>query len=218
MHWLFDINSTVVKFSEYSLSYLELFSVLAALLTVWLAAKNNIHTWTVNLFAVSGFFLLFYQTQLYADMLLQIFFFCTSFIGFALWKKPKNKISSLKFDSFLSWVLKGGFAALGLGVINSKLHVVYPMLFPLPAAFPLSDAFTTVFSVIATIFLIQRKIQAWVLWIAVDLISCFVYFHRGLYLVSLEYLLFLFMAIYGFFAWRNEMETEIKFAFTNLKR
>lgn len=204
MNWLSSLNNAVFQFSEYSLSYLELLSVLAALLSVWLAAKNNIHTWTVNLFAVTGFFFLFYQSQLYADMLLQIFFFCTSFVGFFLWKQPQNKMSSLTNEAFLLWSLKGGFAVLGLGAITSRLHIVYPLLFPIQAAFPLSDAFTTVFSVIATVLLIKRKLQAWIFWVAVDLVSCLVYFYRGLYLVSLEYVVFLFMAIYGFVVWKKQ--------------
>jgi nicotinamide mononucleotide transporter len=204
---LFDIGNVLIEIGTYPISYLEAFSVLTALISVWLAAKNNIHTWTVGLVSVSAFFCLFYQAQLYSDMLLQAFLFATSLLGIISWKRSERNISTITTKNFNRLVLIASSGAIILGLIISSIHLWVPEWFPLAAEFPYLDAFTTTFSVVATILLIKRILECWWFWIAVDVVAIFIYFHRGLYVVSVEYLIFLGMAIYGLHRWKKTLES-----------
>ena len=54
-------------------------------------------------------------------------------------------------------------------------------------------------------FMARRKIEHWILWIVGDIISIPLYFHKGLYFTSIQYLTFTIIAILGFFTWLKEL-------------
>jgi nicotinamide mononucleotide transporter len=61
-------------------------------------------------------------------------------------------------------------------------------------------------SIIATVLLANKKIETWLLWIAVDLICVFLFFKKGVVFLGLEYLIFLGLATYGLMNWQKEMK------------
>src|SRR5438094_8057596 len=63
----------------------ELAGVGFGLLSVWLTVKRSIWCWPTGIVSVAAFALLFFEIKLYADMLLQVFFLVTSFLGWYLW-------------------------------------------------------------------------------------------------------------------------------------
>lgn len=205
MFELFDIKNVMTEIWGYSLSYLEVFAVMTALVSVFLAAKNNIHTWTTGIVSVVMFFILFYQVQLYSDMLLQGFFFVTSILGIIWWKKPQVKVSSIGIRSLIVWKMVGIITAVLLGFVMSQVHTWFPQFFLKAAEFPYADAFTTTLSIIATILLIKRKLECWYFWFIVDILAIYIYHQREIYLVSIEYFIFLCMVVYGYFNWKKEL-------------
>ena len=84
-----SLNQTLVEVLGYPLSFLELFGTLTGLVTVWLAARAHILTWPTGLINNLAFFLIFYQVQLYSDMLLQIYFFVISLYGWWYWQRSQ---------------------------------------------------------------------------------------------------------------------------------
>jgi len=206
MHWLLDIKNVVIEIKGYPISYIEAFSVLTALVSVWLAAKNNIHTWTVGIVSVIAFFFLFYQVQLYSDMLLQAFFLVTSALGILWWNKAQSTLNKLSKDHMILVWLLVLFFSWALGMFMKDIHTILPLYFTLPAEYPFSDAFTTVGSIVATILLIRRTLQTWILWLSIDAVAIVVYYQRDLYVVSAEYLVFACMALYGLYRWNKEFK------------
>jgi nicotinamide mononucleotide transporter len=199
------LNHTLVELLGYPLSFLELFGTLTGLVTVWLAARAHILTWPTGLVNNLAFFLLFYQVQLYADMLLQVYFFVISLYGWWHWKrKPETKpgnISVLSSQQCL-WLVGGTGALVALlGFALSGIHRHLPQIFPQPAAYPYADAFITVLSMLATWVMARKKLECWVLWILVDGVSIGLYSLRGIRLIALEYVVFLIICIFGFIKW-----------------
>ena len=101
-------------------------------------------------------------------------------------------------------------ATVFLGYFISMIHIWLPQVFIKPAAYPYFDAYTTVLSVIATIWMARRIIESWVLWVLVDMVAIAIYFLKGIKLVSLEYLIFLIMSVYGLIAWIKEYRIEME--------
>ena len=152
---LLDINYSLFEVFGYQMSFIELFGTLTGLTSVWLAAKANVHTWTIGIFNVIAFFIIYYQIQLYSDMFLQVFFLGMSILGIWQWlkKKPANKdkkVSALKpkFRIILSVSIIG--ITLILGYIIARIHLYFPDYFNKPASYPYPDALTTVLSIFAT--------------------------------------------------------------------
>ena len=113
-------------------------------------------------------------------------------------------MSTIGLESLAVWMLTGMTAALVLGFFMSQIHLWLPEYFPKEAEFPYTDALTTTFSVIATILLIKRKLECWLFWFVVDVLAIYIYYQRGIYLVSLEYFIFLCIVVYGYINWRQE--------------
>ena len=72
---------------------------------------------------------------------------------------------------------------------------------PKPDAFPFWDATMTVLSVVAQILMTRKYVENWILWVVVNLISVGVYAAQGVYAMSLEYLILLFIAANGTRLW-----------------
>ena len=206
----FDINNTFFTVMGYPMSYLEFFGTLAGLIAVWLSARTNVLSWPIGLINVSLFFFLFYQVQLYPDMLLQLFFFVTNLIGWWRWKHPDKNEEDQKHELKVSYMPIRQMlflSAIGLtgtfifGTFASRLHEFFPSLFGLPSAFPYLDSFVTVMSIVATFLMIQKKVECWILWIVIDIIATYVYFAKGIKFVGIEYLLFCFLAAFGLINW-----------------
>ena len=47
------------------------------------------------------------------------------------------------------------------------------------------DAFTTIFSIIATFFLVRRKLDNWMYWVMIDAVYVYLYASRGAFLFAL---------------------------------
>jgi len=210
---LFSVGTIFFTFLGYQMSYLEFFGTLFTGASVLLAAKNKISTWWVSIIGIILYGFLFYQVSLYSDLLEQAYYFVTAFWGWYLWSNKGNKSGStelsvsktdLKLNIIAGIILIALSAALGF--FMTKIHLIIPVMFPVKASLPYLDAFTTVMSFVATIYLAKRKIENWYLWIAVDIIGIWLYWEKGVGFLSLLYFAFLINAFYGFAKWKKEMK------------
>jgi nicotinamide mononucleotide transporter len=208
---LFSVDSTFFTILNYPMSYIEFFGTLANLACVWLIAKKNILSWPVGIVGVVLFAALFYQINLYADLLEQFYYFITGIAGWYVWARRSNKegrqdnqeievVVGAKQDN-IKLLLVAIFGSLILSYTMLNIHVWLPALFPEKASLVVPDAITTVVSFIAQYLLIKKRLESWVLWISVDVVAVWLYWYKGVPFVSLLYLVFLFMAIDGFRTW-----------------
>lgn len=196
------------------MSYLEFFAVITGLIAVWLSAKEHISNWGIGLISVVLMGILFYQIQLYPDLFLQVFFFITNLLGWWNWRRPRKeeknykmelKVSSIKISEWMVLAVIVILSSSILGFFASNLHNILPKFFSLPSAFPYLDSCTTMLSIVATYLLIQKKVEAWILWILVDIICTYIYFVKGVKFLSIEYFIFTLIAFFGFYNWQKSM-------------
>lgn len=204
---IFDISNIAIVILDYPLSWIELIGTIFGLITVYLASRENILTWPTGLINVAFFFFLFYQVNLYSDMVLQVYFFIMSLYGWYFWRtKPNNQaITSLSHDWQKKYAIILVLGSVALGILMTNVHLILPTIFDVPAAYPFADAFTTVASIMATILLSRKVLENWYLWIAVDLVSILLYTLKGINLVAIEYIVFLIICIFGLIKWRRSL-------------
>jgi nicotinamide mononucleotide transporter len=208
MHF-FSIDNTMFTLLDYPMSYLEFFGTIFNLICVWLVARNNIWNWPIGILGVILFAVLFYQIQLYSDLIEQFYFLITGFYGWWAWTYYKNKNKEKKEfqitkNSLIQNSIYVGIIFIGtliMGYFMGNIHLYLPKIFAIPASFPYLDAFTTVMSFTATILMIYKKIECWPLWILVDIIGVWLYFAKGVVFVSLLYFIFLILASKGLYNW-----------------
>jgi len=79
---ILSTNTIVFSLLHYDVSAIELIGTIAGSLSVWWATKNNVLTWHIGFVNVIAFLLIFFQVQLYADVLLQVFYLFATAYGF----------------------------------------------------------------------------------------------------------------------------------------
>lgn len=179
---------------------LEWWGVATGILCVWLAAKNNIWSWPIAIISVVIYIFIFFDSKLYADMGLQVYFFATNIYGWYYWSQQKNNkasprpIALITQKEIIGSILGVVVFTLGLGLLLHKNT---------DASFPFIDSFCTAISLIAQVFLARRVLQNWLIWIFVDVIYVSLYFSKALYATGLMYVLYVMIATIGFIDWRK---------------
>ena len=70
---------------------------------------------------------------------------------------------------------------------------------------PLLDAFTSVFSIIATLMVIKKILENWLYFIAIDIASIYLYYSRDLNQTAILFLLYSIIAIVGYYNWTKSL-------------
>ena len=186
---------------EFNWSILETIAVILSLLYVYLAAHQNNLCWLAAVISVSLYIYICFNAKLYAETVLQVFYFLMAIYGFYSWKKNNSQlqISTWPIKKHLFIIFLGTILTFFLGFIFSNYT---------DAEMPLVDSFTSVFSVFATYMVVKKILSNWLYFIIIDIISTYLYFSRDLHLTSLLFLLYTFIAVAGFIKW-NRISTQV---------
>jgi nicotinamide mononucleotide transporter len=182
---------------------LEIAANVVTTVSIVLAGRNSAHTWWTGIIGCALFTLIFYQSQLYADVVLQLFFVGTSALGWWQWLRGVQgqplKISNAGSSLLICASLIGIATTIGYGALLHGLTDAYA---------PFVDSAVLVFSVIAQLMLMQRKRETWLFWIIVNSIAIPLYASRDLLLTSALYAAYWVNALVSWFAWRRSIRTQ----------
>ena len=206
----------------YDLSWIEAIGTIAGLLCIWLASLEKIVNYLFGLINVTLFAIIFFQIQLYASLLLQLFFFAANLYGWYAWSRQTSQneaelqIRWLPLPKAMAW-LAACVIAIGLmtvyidpvfavltqvavGVMQSMgMNVSMPVL--QPDAFPFWDSCMMVLSIAALVLMTRKYVENWLLWVVINVISVAIFALQGVYAMALEYLILTFIALNGSRMW-----------------
>jgi len=181
----------------------ELGGTVFGLIYVWLSISQNLHTWTAGIVTSLLYCWVFFEAKFYAGMGLQLYYLIISFYGWWSWHYEADKNATgeklrVSRTSRSLWVK--------LFILNFILTLLMYFLLRryTDSPIPFGDAFTTSLSIFATWMLARKKIEHWLIWIFVDLVSCGLYFYRGLYPTIFLFMVYTVMAVIGYYQWRKE--------------
>lgn len=222
----FSTANTLVQIplwgSVYDLSYIEAVGTIAGLLCILLASLEKTINYLFGLINVSLFAVIFFQIQLYANLLLQIFFFVANIYGWYAWSRvnssqqaelkirwlslPKASVTlvlsvlAILYLTFNIDVVFGVLATWAVEILNMLgANLAMPTI--KPDAFPFWDSTMTILSVVAMILMTRKYVENWLLWVIINVISIVIFFIQGVYAMSLEYLILLGIALNGSRLW-----------------
>jgi len=177
------------------MGWLQWFAFVFSILYVIYAARENIWCWLFGMVSVSFLFVIYYQTRLFSDALLQVFYMAMAVYGWITWSQT-NKEGSVPITT-LSPRMHFVLIAVGFGValLLGKFWTYFD------AALPYVDAFTSSFSIIATFMVARKILENWLYWIVIDLVCIFVYIDRSIYLIAFLFLVYTLLAVYGWKIW-----------------
>jgi nicotinamide mononucleotide transporter PnuC len=183
-------------------SWLEIVAMVTGVTSIWLNKKVNILVYPVGIISVLIYVYICYNAKLYADMIINFVYFVMSIYGWYNWARPhKNETSNKLKVGFQSQ--KARWISAGIALIS---FVVMAFLLSkyTDSDVPYIDAFTTALCIIGMFLAAQKKVENWIYYIIADLVSVPLYFYKGLIFTSVQYIIFLVIAVMAYITWRKE--------------
>ena len=184
----------------------ELAGTIFGLLSVWFSIRQSLITWPTGILTSFLYCVVFLEAKFYAGMVLQLYYLLISIYGWWNWTHggPADSGEAKLLISLTNKTLWIRLFCLNLLFV----FIIYCLLDRYTdSPIPFGDAFTTSLSIIATWMLARKKIEHWLLWIFVDLISASLYYYRGLYVTVFLFMVYTLMAVAGFYEWQKELKS-----------
>ena len=181
---------------------LEIIAVFLGISSVWFSKKNNILVFPTGMISTAIFIYLLYKWVLLGDMIINAYYFVMSIYGWYIWTRKKDN-SVTQITSINSKEKKVSIIIFVSSLMFIYLVYVYFNKWDSVTAY--IDNLTTAIFFVGMWLMAKRKIENWIFWIVGDIISVPLYFYRGLTFTSLQYLIFTFIAIAGYYSWKKTL-------------
>ncbi len=204
---------------------LEFIAAFFGIVSVFYAKKENILVFPTGVISTGLYIYLLYRWQLFGDLIINIYYTLMSLYGWYIWIKAvdedQNHIQitkSSKLDYIKSLVIFA-FSSIFVMIVYIKFNVIdTSMDFYSTLKFvwnhltsgsasqfrmitPYVDTFTTGAAFAAMWMMANKKLENWILWIIVNIVSIPLYFIKGFGFTGMQYLVFLVLAVFGYFSW-----------------
>lgn len=172
---------------------------------VVLAARKSKYSWWIGLLSTLLYLYIFYTSQLYADVLLQIFYIIITIYGLYTWAINKGEVTRMKFKNHLIYIFESLLFSGCIYYLITHLNLWFPKVVGYPASFPITDSMVAGFSIAATRLIAIKKLECWLWWILIDLTAVGIYFQKELYITTILFLIYSLLALYAFFEWKKTL-------------
>lgn len=183
---------------------LEMLAVALGLANVGLLVRRSIWNYPFGMAMVALYLVIFYEARLYAEAGLQVFFFVVQAWGWYLWARAGGMEHAVAVR-WMGWSARIVSLAIIAGItvgLGTLMHYLTD------AVMPFADAAIAAASVVAQILLSVRRIENWILWIAIDIGAIALYVSRDLHLTAGLYGAFLVLASAGLIQWMRAARAE----------
>ena len=201
MNQIFDFLFS--QYSSYSplFIYLELFAVIMNTASVVYAKRNNILVYPSGLIGTGIFVYILLNFSLLGDTIINAYFFSMSIYGWYFWSRKKDEV----FINQVSTIKRNEFKYLFILGISSLIFIyfVYEYFDKWNNWTAYVDNITTAIFFVAMWLMARRKVESWIFWIIGDIITVPLYFYKGLTISSIQYIIFLILAVLGYISWKQ---------------
>lgn len=206
----------------YQLSYIEGIGTICGLLCIWFASLEKPINFLFGILNITLFSIIFFQINLYANLLLQIFFLAANVYGWYAWTRKTSDneaVLKIRWLSPQKNMLLIGICVISILILTAYIDPIFAYLVKItvhalnqmglnvampvlePDAFPFWDSTMMVLSIAAQVLMTRKCVENWILWVIINVISVVIFAIQGVYAMSLEYLILLFIAINGTRLW-----------------
>lgn len=195
-------------FSQYQgisthLIVLEAIAILFGLLSVWYSKRENILVYPTGIISTAIYVYLLLVYELLGDMLINAYYFSMSIYGWYLWTR---KVDQTHFIPITRMTRKERRVAVILFIAAILLVVVvYELFDKWKSWYSYVDILTTAIFFVGMWLMAKKKLENWTYWIIGDIISVPLYLFKGMVLSSLLYATLTVIAIYGYIAWKKNL-------------
>ena len=161
-----------------------------------LVAINRRSNWIFYILQMLGLFIFSSLNHLYGDSINSLVYLIIGIIGFIRWgKEDKDKITFCGGKERLAYI----------SILVIATIITFFLFKNTNDPLPLLDALTTVSSLIATYYMVAKKIDTWAIWFINDILYIVEYFMLPNQAVMLGVLNIIWtgLAVYSFINWKK---------------
>ena len=181
---------------------IELIAASFGITSVIFAKNENILVFPTGIISTILYIIICYKFILYGDMLINIYYTFMSLYGWYVWNFKVSGENVVITTSKKDDVAKSIFIFLSTIVIISCIYVYFDRMRNMTDYL---DTFTTAIFFTAMWLMANKKIEHWIFWIIGNLISIPLYFVKGLGFSSIQFTIFLILAIIGYREWKKNL-------------
>ncbi len=190
---------SIFDLSFLGLSLIDWGATFFTLVYLYFAIRNNSICFLFGIIASALWMVTSYKAGLKFDAALQVFYILISILGIYRWRYGGSNKVELPISDH-TW--KQHLCIIGFGALSSWLLIHFSQYIEF-INFASLDAITTVFLIIGTILLIERKLSSWIYLVAADFVYIYIYGLSGLWLFVGIMILYIIFGINGYLNWKN---------------
>lgn len=174
---------------------IEILAVISTLLCVWFLNKKKTSGWWWSIITSSLYLILFNDTKLHFQSGLQIVFILQSIYAIFYWKETSytKTIAVAKNKKIFFW----GLVIVGISIVATTTADLHGY------KFDLLDVMTSFIAIYATFLLSKKVLQAWLVWIACDVIMIVMFISYELWWSVGLYVLLMANAVHAYVTWKK---------------
>ncbi len=189
-------------------SSLEYIAVFAGIASVLYSRKENILVYPIGLINTIIFIYINIKGHLFGEASVNFYYTIMSIYGWYLWtrKDPSKKeiILHITKSNKKDWTQQIIFF-LSFYIVIYFCLVWIKNAFA-PEAIPWADAFASATAYTGMWLMAKKKVESWWWWIATNIASIPLYFVKGYVFTSLQFFVFLIIAIAGLIEWKKRIK------------
>ena len=189
---------------------IDLLSAVFGLTTVFLAGRNSKYNFYVGYLYTALLFFMFWQKNLYANLILQPISLGINILGQYRWSHPKKDEKTESGDlkvSMLTWPQRGAVVVI-LAVLAAAWGWVMSMMGThwfvgdvRPDPLPYLDGAVMMLILTAQTLSALKKWDCWIAWLFVNIANLTLYLKAGLVFMPIVSCLYLINGIWSLFTW-----------------
>ena len=185
---------------------LEFLAFIFGIISVVYAKRENILVYPTGIICTVITIYLLYRAQYFGDMMMNVYYSIMSIYGWWNWSRVKDNhyIVLISRTNKKEYLIASFFFLLTIGIT----FFVYKMNLDSLEIPNYIDIFTSGIFFTAMWLMANKKIESWIFWIVGDIITIPLYSYRGLGILSLQYLIFLILAIQGYYEWKKTLNKQ----------
>lgn len=187
-------------------NWVEIVGAALGVLYLYFEYKADLKMWPTGILMSSFYVYVFIVAKFYAFTAINIYYIIVGFYGWIQWNKSKNENNSV---TILSTPKRYYLPILGISTVVFFI-VAYCLKTFTDSPVPYPDSFVTTLSLVAMCMLAQRWAEQWILLIAHNTFSIFLYYWQDLYPTSIMYLIYSVVSIFGYIRWRKLAKNKLK--------
>ena len=196
------------------MNWLDLTTAVLGLAYILLEYRASIWMWAVGAVMQLLGIVLYYQKGLYADCGMEFYYLAMTAYGWWRWTRVSSSASlkTVGAEEETPITHIPPHLALRWTVIFA---VLWALIWWLLSSFtdstvPVADAFTTALSLVGIWALAHKYLEQWFVWIAVDVVTCWLYFQKGIPFKASLYGLYVIIAVAGYQKWQRVMKGALR--------